>query len=388
MLFTFSPVAIYYSTEGRMYAMVWFFAASLAWSSVVLAERGPRAGPLLLWVLSGAAGLLTHYFFAFVWVACATWLLVRPGRLKRAYVVAGAVLTLLAILPWYLRVPESLSLWRVTSTWLAGNPPWWRMAIAPAWMVWRMSAGWGPWGGERWGDWLFGVLVLGMGVLALRSLRWRLFTGRRMLLWMWLAATCFGPLVFDLLRHTGTSNVPRYAIAGLPAAMVLLAFAISRLGPPTLVWASLGVLFAWATAGGGLYNSFTRQAEAYRAFASDISDWARPSDLIVVHSIPSGVLAVTRYLKTDAPVLAWVGQLGQRRGATDLEAALPGHSRVAMVRIHHLNEPAPEDYWLRWYGRATGGLAFRENEIVFFTLPDTLPRERPPFLAGAGLGRQ
>src|SRR5205085_5023556 len=62
-LFAFSPLVIYYSTEGRMYSLLIFFALTTAWVSLVLQERGPHLGYCLLWIIFSAAGFLSHYFF-------------------------------------------------------------------------------------------------------------------------------------------------------------------------------------------------------------------------------------------------------------------------------------------------------------------------------------
>lgn len=133
-LFTFAPRALYYSAEGRMYSLVWFLALSLAWFTFQLARRGPRPHLFLLWSLSGAAGLLTHYFFGFVWLSCFAWLSLYPGKVKRAHLVLGAVVTGLIVLPWYLHIPESLGRWRVTAGWL-GQPLSWAQALTAPFML-------------------------------------------------------------------------------------------------------------------------------------------------------------------------------------------------------------------------------------------------------------
>ena len=68
ILFALSPLAVYYSTEGRMYSLLWFCVLAVAWLSLVLRQRGGIA-LYLLWIGISAAGFLTHYFFVFPWVA-------------------------------------------------------------------------------------------------------------------------------------------------------------------------------------------------------------------------------------------------------------------------------------------------------------------------------
>ena len=123
-LFTASPLAIYYSAEGRMYALLWFLALLLTWSSLALYKRGPSPHLLSLWVASAAAGLLTHYFFAFVFGACAGWMLLHFKKGHRVHVAGLLATTTLILLPWYYQLPRTLSRWRVTGQWLQHSIAW------------------------------------------------------------------------------------------------------------------------------------------------------------------------------------------------------------------------------------------------------------------------
>ena len=58
---------------------------------------GGRACLFALWVLTSAAGLLTHYFFLFPWVAIVGYLMVRPGKLRRRQLALGVLATALLI---------------------------------------------------------------------------------------------------------------------------------------------------------------------------------------------------------------------------------------------------------------------------------------------------
>jgi hypothetical protein len=231
LLFTIAPASLYYSVEGRMYSLLWFLALATVWLSLRLHDRGARPTALLLWTLTGAAGLLTHYYYFFVWAACLVWLWLYPGRSHRSWLLAAAVLTGLLVLPWYVRVPESLGRWRITGNWLDGPLSVGLALTSPFTLVWSLLSVRGPWGGNVWVDrigvGLFIVLVLAVATRAPRALLSR----DRRLLWFWLLSTCAGPLVFDLLRGTHASLVSRYALAGLPAAMLLAGMAMSRLGP-------------------------------------------------------------------------------------------------------------------------------------------------------------
>jgi hypothetical protein len=111
--------------------------------------------------------------------------------------------------------------------------------------------------------------------------------------------------------------------------------------------------------------------EPYRAVARQLETWARPGDLVLVHSIPSGVLGMARYLTADVPMASWVGQLGQRTVPGSIEALVRGHPRVALVHIHEVSEPAPEEAWLRAHATVLHEQRRQSATIVYFELPAT-----------------
>src|SRR5205823_9513399 len=92
ILFAFSPLGIYYSTEGRMYSLLWLCVLATTWASLVLQQRGGGVGMCALWIVASAAGFLTHYFFVFPWLAIVAYLLVRPGRLSRLHLAGCLVI--------------------------------------------------------------------------------------------------------------------------------------------------------------------------------------------------------------------------------------------------------------------------------------------------------
>src|SRR5437867_3571827 len=78
------------------------------------------------------------------------------------------------------------------------------------------------------------------------------------------------------------------------------------------------------------------------------ADLARvnPQDLIIVHSIPSGVLGVARYLEADTPIASWVVQLKLRKMPDDIQNFSSSYHRLALVKVHTLNTPSPAEVWL------------------------------------------
>jgi hypothetical protein len=225
-------------------------------------------------------------------------------------------------------------------------------------------------GGWRHAGVLVGAAFLALGFeLVRRGAMREMFTGPRLLLWGWLAAACLGPLAFDLLRHTTTTEVPRYVLAGLPAVLLLTALGLSRL-PATLHLALLGaILLAWLPGvRKAAYPGVPRPSQPYRQVDARLSSWAGPGDLVLVSSSPSGIVGVARYLDHDVPMASWVPQLGTRQVDPDLEHLLAHRRRVALVKITHLGDPAPAEAWLATHARQLGRDTFRHSgaEVAYF----------------------
>lgn len=355
LLFAFSPVAFSYSVEGRMYSLLWFLALGLVWSAIRLADGGGR-WPAALWVLAGVAGLLTHYFFAFAWLACMVWLWIEVNPTVRRRIAVLAAATFLAVLPWYLQVPASLARWRVSGDWLTGELAWPGALGRPVALAGTLFSGTTVLGGWRWTDRIAAGLLLTVVIwlVSQGSVR-RAFAGRTRLVWGWLAAACAGPLVFDVLRHTTTTQVPRYVVPGLPAAMLVAAFSVSLL-PPRLHCAVLTVLvLAWLPGDWPIVTaSVPRPRQPYGQLDARLESWAQPGDLVLVRSIPPGVIGVARYMTRDIPLASWVVQLGTRQVPADVERLLSGRRRVAVATIHHLGATDSLMPWLEAHARPLG----------------------------------
>jgi hypothetical protein len=357
VLFTLAPDCVFYSTEGRMYSLLWFWTVGTMWLTLRLWRRGFRPATFVLWVAAGAAGLLTHYFFAFAWAAGLAWLLLHPGRLPRKLVWAGAALVGLLVLPWYACLPASLANWRVTAYWLRMRPEGYHPVLAFLLVPWSFLSVSGT-GGIR--PWLDGVTLgvyLALAVAAWRKLSWSLFRPRRQLLWLWLLGPCLGLVAFDLLRGTYVLAVPRYALAGMPAAFLLVGLVLGRLKPRGR-GAFLALIALACLAGDGrIYRNEARHSEPIRQVGWLLSQQTGPSDLVIVHSIPSGVTGVARYVEEgggpgrSAGFVSWVGQLEQRHVSEDLPGLVAGRRRVVLVKVHEVGEPAPEEDWLRGHAK-------------------------------------
>jgi hypothetical protein len=200
----------------------------------------------------------------------------------------------------------------------------------------------------------------------------------RSLLWVWLLSPCLGLVLFDALRGTYASAVPRYAIAGFPAACLIAAVALGHLGRPTralfiaviIVMSLVGVL--------RLYRADDRSGEPYVQVAALLRREVNDSDVILVHSIPSGVTGIARYLeqagasRTGIGFASWVSQLGRRRVPEDLRALAVGRRRIILVRVHDVGEPAPEEFWLRQNARLVETKTIQWATVQYFTPADSV----------------
>jgi len=351
VLFAVNPLGLYHSVEGRMYALGPFLVVSLVALTLALGTRNAKLWLVGPWAALSAVALLTHYFLCFVWIACVSWLAITPTRIRRTWLAGGVVITALLVLPWYAVMPETLDRWRVTWYWLY-TPISLRQALsAPFWLVWTFLSGQVFGASPTRFQWLaafaFGVVAVALGL----GLGRRLFSGERGLVWLWVVAASTGPVVFDLLRGTNTSAIPRYALAGLPGVLILAAVGLSRLQLGGRVVVLLAILLAWSSGVRAILHLPSLQYDPYREVAANLNATVTGEDLVLVHSIPSGVLGIARYVNGAMMVASWVGQLGQRRVPADAEALTEGRAKVIVVRIHEVGEPAPEYSWLRVHAR-------------------------------------
>jgi hypothetical protein len=70
-----------------------------------------------------------------------------------------------------------------------------------------------------------------------------------------------------------------------------------------------------------------------------------------VHSIPSGVLGLARYMEASVPMASWVGQLGTRRVPESVVALTASRRATFLVVAHSVGEPDPERAYLEEHAR-------------------------------------
>lgn len=348
ILFAASPAAVAYSTEARMYSLVWLLASTVGALTLMVARRRSPGITLVLWVVTGALGLLTHYFFAFVWAACVAWLALHRARWRAPAFWAAVLATAAIVTPWYVTIPASLRQWRVTAGWLDGRLGKRGMLLGPVKLAWGLVSGQGDWDRAEALRWLVTAVLLLLAIAVLRQTRRRALAAPRLLLWLCVLAASLGPLLFDLVLGTRTTLYPRYALAGLPAALALTATALARVGLRWRAALLLLLVAAAVPADWAMYTEPSRHGHSFRQIAVDLREAGPPGEIVgLVHSIPSGVLGVSRYADPETPIASWVGQLRQRRIPESIEVLTAGASTVVFVRIHAVGEPAPEEEWLR-----------------------------------------
>jgi hypothetical protein len=365
LMFGFSPLAVYYSVEGRMYSLTWLLGLALAWSSVELHRRGTRPALLLAWVIAGAAGLLTHYFLVFVWCACVVWLLLTSGRTPRPAVVLATGLSFAIAVPWYLHIPESIAGWRVTGGWLDSPLSTRQIFIAPLHLTWSMVTPGGNWNPTRIRTWLV-LLSFALAVcLALRKGVAQLFTPSSLLPWLWLGASVLGLITVDFLRGTQAALYPRYVLPGLPAAFLLAGLTLSRVRRRLALALLLVILAAWAGGVLGMFSGPPRPWQPFAEVAAHLDARTTRNDVIIVQAIPSGVLGFARYMRGDTPIASWVEQLGVRSVPADLERLAAGVCQVVLVRMPSAGKSTAEP-WLRAHAQLLQEEQIRTVHVLYF----------------------
>ena len=349
VLFAFSPLGLYFSGEVRMYSLLLFCVLATVSISLILQQQKGGVVLYILWIAASAAGFLTHYFFVFPWLAVVLFLMLEPGNFGRQRLV-GCILVLgLAILPWYLNVPGSSNRWRVTQDWLKLRPKDFHRFKATRNHVLQFfsSNGSGLWEPNRLFAATSSALFGAVAIIMAWRLRWRMFFGPRLLIWLWFVAAAAAPTLIDVLRSTYVANQPRYALAALPAAYLLSAMGLICLNRRWRAIVLLLIVLGWLPFLFNIYWDDSRSNEPFRRIADTLSQDGSASDVILVDSAPSAILGIARYMKGTCPVTPWVQQLGTRHVPESITMLAAGYSRVLFVKTHPSTGTNPEEDWLR-----------------------------------------
>jgi 4-amino-4-deoxy-L-arabinose transferase-like glycosyltransferase len=370
VLFAMAPVAVYYSSEGRMYSLLWLCVLVTAYATIAL-YRGARYTWQIGWVLAAAAGLLVHYYFVFPFVALGVFSLWTPGSDRRWQILVRGAAVALLVFPWYKDFGSSLQQWRITQDWVKWRPDDYNQAIVLRNLVTQYFSGYGHylWDLHRYAQMGAVALFGAAGVFALWKSRVRLFAGSRLMLWLWFGAACLGPWIADQVRHTYVAPYTRYTSTALPAACLLGGMMLGHLRAP-MAWSGVLLIgLCWAPNVASIYRSRSRSAQQMADMARHVGTYGQADDLILVHSIPTGAIALARYAQGPAAFATWVGQLGQRRVPSSLLELLADRRRVFLVKVHTVGEPAPEEGWLR-----ENAVVVKEKQLAGAEIVEFKPR--------------
>jgi hypothetical protein len=350
-LFAFSPLTIYFATEGRMYSLLLLCVLALMWASLRLDQDGWSLKIGAVWVLSSASGFLTQHLFVFPWLAVVAWLLISRGKFTRLNLAVCVFLTVALVLPWYLRLPNSVAGFRVTHTagWLTQRPHWFNRTVALRDVLVQSFSGsskqlW-PFDSRQMVYHESALVVFGVvAAIAAWRLRLQAFRGGRLLLWLVFVAACFGPLVFDLVAHTYTMAVPRYSVAALSGAYLLLGLAFAALERRIALAVLAIIMLTWVPDVFSMYRA-PLPWRPLREIAHTASVNSSPSDVILVHEIPAHLFGIARYVSGPAPLASSVGPLQARPMPDALNKLIAGRTRV--IFVWNGLENVPEEKWLR-----------------------------------------
>ena len=281
-----SPLHVWYSREGRMYALYVLFAVLSSLGVERIVRRG-GARSYALWAAAVLGGLLTHYGFTALVVAQVAFLALVTARGARrwreliplAIVALGGAIVLMPLARELLRGPIGAE---------RGFSP---MGIPYTAFTFLTGFGIGPTITElHWSQALsvmrpYGVEIVAtvcvfvvLAVVACKALghakRWNAYV----LLWL-----CVPPLLLATRSSvSGTSQNVRYVISSLPAFVLLVAHGLrhERRAVAVAAWALIVVLSAISL--DREYFDVRYQREDVRAAAAFLKERVRPEDRIVI----------------------------------------------------------------------------------------------------------
>lgn len=343
-VFVLSPFVLYYSVEVRMYSMLIFFSSSLLYATAQYI-RFNKARWICTWSAAAVFGMWTHLFFVFVLITCLIWLSLSTAK-KDYWKLASAVgFTVCLLLPWYVHVPTIQGEWRVGTSWqYIRLPPGEELDLALRHLAGLFAGvgfrqGWGPI--APYIDYVLQFIVaVAFAISASRILRDRIL----MLLCTIPVATVAMLFAADLTRGMSLLKTERYVIAALPAALAALACAVLHLRQTVRYAVLLLVILVWSSKIAPMATGQVRPNEPYNDLAAAI-DRLTP-DLVILNSIPSGVLGLARYLRSDleiAPILPML-----RNVTSDhVDRWIISKCRVAFIDAHQQSSASELEFAVR-----------------------------------------
>ena len=381
-----NPFQIYYSQEARMYMLLAVLTVAAMLALLRVAEHGSWPAWIAL-VLLEAAGLYTHYSFAFLVLvlnlAYALWLFLTRDRVpetRRALnwgLSQGAVLLL--YLPWLPTAMRQVAAWpspaRTSVLFPALTDTWRWLVLGPT---------------IETGEMVIPLLVaallgaVGLWALALRS-RWH-----AALLALWIGLPVFFMFALGLYREAYL----KFLLAGSPAVICLMASGLlaalpapghsqQRITRIAFYASRLLQLFAalliFAASLISLKNYYTDPAYArddYRGIAAYLEALGRPGDTILLNA-PGQQEVFGYYYDGDLPVYPVPESRPLDPATTEsvlVELARPG-ARVFAV-LWATDESDPERFvegWLDDHAYKALDSWFGNVRLVVYAVPERTP---------------
>jgi uncharacterized membrane protein len=378
-LLSISPYHIWYSQEAKMYTMVVLLGLVSSMTLVEALERNDR----LWWAayaISTSLMFYTHVATVLVFGAQTLYVLATyrhwRGR-ERGWLVAAAVLTVpyIPVALWALKVIGG-----GVATWQPDVGFWEAVHILGVkFAVNRSDADI-----ERRGAILYALLaVTGVAVLVCRRrpARW----------WLLLTVLVLGPVIglwLVSLRQSVFSD--RYAIVALPAYLILVAAAATRLIRSRLLWpiGALAVFLLLTTAWVPIRDvnrSSQAEKEDWRSAYADLANRAEPGDVVIVH--PGYIITTWAYFSQREPRLQQypvvsiptfkVGWLSEPLMVKMLHDQAPTATRFWLVQSPVRVTPEDPDHTLQRWLSTTGQMLYDHEvngvRITLYELPSPIP---------------
>lgn len=354
-LVAISPMATWYSQEGRMYALTWLLVLA-SYLSVIAGARSTRGRAALAGAVHAALtalALWTDYSAALALLPQVVLIVVGP---RRRLFLATWSLGWIAFLPWLPSVLSQLAVIRSQRfPGLGATAGTWRHVLSD---VAGLEGGYASMGGTT-SPILGGVLlalILVSGALVVWSVR------RRSLQYAATAAclTAAPVLLAAAFVRAGVVAVlvPRvlgivvFGIALLAAGAVHVVARSGVRGAGALAGiVAVGLLASTAAAEAGVVRKGTNEAH-YDQFAATLTGGGRPGDLVIYYPV-AYEYAVDAFLPDSSPLRQnAVGEwpVPVARADQEFAAWTAGHDRVWLVYDSRGTDIPRHDAWFRGHG--------------------------------------
>lgn len=354
-----SPFQIYYGQEGRMYALslFWCVLSALAFWKTLYSEKPLKWS--LLYALSATAGLATHYMFVFYLGFHAIygflWLL-KFKDYKRFCLFGFALVAIGMFSAWWAPIYQLQQQGMDEEYHFAkGMVGWVRYITALIWQPLIVIAG------DNKLERLFYMpltALLFLSFLLKRNEQRRFdFTFQREgFLLMWIFLPLLFQIGYDILKHTHTAVIDRYAMLISPGMCLWLGLPMARLsnrlsssvgGNPSLktipaiavtVMLLLAVFNVWSPS--PFRDEHNKDKDIRGKFHYMVHN-ARPDDLVFTNGPWGAALIAAYYLKQQRPMQPMTYWINRHRGQT---VPLPNpdvlhpYGRVWLFRYRANNE--------------------------------------------------